>query len=98
MERLRTDRNDTGLSIETLAKELNLPQTVIKQRMSFWVHKMVIREGRAFAANKGPQLRRMNSFENENETVMYYPVKEYHGLTNTEDDILYDETDEMIMR
>jgi|JI61114C2RNA_FD_contig_31_7870471_length_2670_multi_4_in_0_out_0_3 hypothetical protein len=29
---------------------------------------------------------------------MYYPVKEYHGLTNTEDDILYDETDEMIMK
>jgi hypothetical protein len=64
--------------------------------MTFWVHKMVIRESRVFM-NRGLQLRRMNSYENENETVYYHPVKEYCKLA-TEDDILYDETDEMILK
>lgn len=80
---------ESGVSIETLSKELNLPPNVIKQRMSFWIHKEVIRESKTFT--KG--LRRMNSFENENESVSYHPVKVYNGKTTAEDDILYDETD-----
>jgi DNA-binding Lrp family transcriptional regulator len=56
-------KDNAGLSIEALSKELNLSQTIVKQRMTFWVHKMVIRESRVFI-NKGLQLRRMNSYEN----------------------------------
>ena len=53
-----------GISSEELSTDLNLPQNLIKQKMSFWVHKGVIKETRG--QNKqslGPSLRRINSFE-----------------------------------
>lgn len=50
-----------GVSSEQLSSELNLPQNAIKQKMSFWVHKGVIRENRL--PKQGMSLKRINSFE-----------------------------------
>jgi hypothetical protein len=50
-----------GVSSDDLSNHLNLPQNIVKQKMSFWIHKGVVKETRM--PKQGLSLRRMNSFE-----------------------------------
>eukprot|EP00919_Chromeraceae_sp_WS-2016_P041596 GHVR01099116.1.p1 GENE.GHVR01099116.1~~GHVR01099116.1.p1 ORF type:complete len:114 (-),score=11.61 GHVR01099116.1:213-554(-) len=64
-----------GVSSEELSRKLHISPTILKQKMSFWVHKAVIKEVRM--PKVGFSLRRLNSMD-DGEVVYYKPVKEYH--------------------
>ena len=55
----RIKNKSMGVSSEELAGWLNLPQNFIKQKMSFWVHKGVVKETKM--AKQGLSLKRLNS-------------------------------------
>lgn len=64
-----------GISSEELSHELQIPQTLVKQKMSYWVHKGVVKETRV--AKHGLSLRRMASAIEDSEVIYYKPVKIY---------------------
>ena len=67
-----------GISSEELSLELQLPQNIIKQKMSFWVHKGVVKETRlARQGSMGLSLRRMASSIEDAENIYYKPVNRY---------------------
>jgi predicted ArsR family transcriptional regulator len=49
-----------GVSSEEISHELQLAPNVVKQKMSFWVHKGVVKENRQ--QRNALSLRRLNSF------------------------------------
>jgi len=74
-DRIKDHRN--GVSSEELSTELQIPQNIVKQKMSFWVHKGVVKEYRQ--ARTAVSLRRINSFE-DGEVVYYRPVSVYENV------------------
>ena len=72
---------DNGVSSEVLSTELQIAPNVVKQKMSFWVHKGVVKEIRM--PRNIASLRRMNSFE-DGEVVHYKPVVIYENVVGEE--------------
>ena len=76
-------RKGEGLSIETLASELGCSTNYIKQIMTFWVHKGVVK-----TSNSVPGLKRGLSYGFSNSekidtqdytSIQYFPVKIYEA-------------------
>lgn len=72
-----------GVSSEELCSLLQIPQNVVKQKMSFWVHKGVVKEHRGL--KNSLSLKRMNSME-DGELVYYKPVKQYEQVAREDVD------------
>ena len=70
------------VSSEALSNDLQMAPKVVKQKMSFWVHKGVVKEARAPRGGV-PSLRRMNSFE-DGEVVYYKPVTVFENVVGEE--------------
>lgn len=73
-----------GVTSEELSNELQIPQILVKQKMSFWVHKGVVKETRV--AKHGLSLRRMTSAIEDAEVIYYKPVKIYENIVKDEID------------
>lgn len=57
-QKIKDNRN--GISSEELSNELKIPHNVLKQKMSFWVHKGVLKESRM--TKNAASIRRLYSF------------------------------------
>lgn len=78
-------KDNQEVSSEYLAKELDIPQSAVKQKMSFWVHQKVIKEHKQLSRinrENSTSLRKMTSDQNllnlnndENEATFYYISK-----------------------
>jgi anaphase-promoting complex subunit 2 len=79
--------NPLGLSSEALGKELGLPVSYIKQKMSFWVYKGVVRESKATSQpHYSLALRRqLSSTEVDSEMVHYSVVGHYEEAADSQD-------------
>jgi hypothetical protein len=66
-----------------LSSELKVAHNVLKQKMSFWVHKGVLKETRH--TRNAASIRRLNSLE-DGETVFYKPVAVYENTIKDEID------------
>lgn len=96
-------KENQGVSSEYLAKELDIPQSAIKQKMSFWVHQKVIREHKQLAKlnrESSSSLRKMTSDKNllnlnneENEATIYYINKTIDLEAAERDNIGLDDVD-----
>ena len=64
-----------GVSSEELSSELHISQNIVKQKMSFWVHKGVVKETRV--AKQGLSLRKMASTLEDGEVIYYKPLTKY---------------------
>ena len=83
---------EMGMSSEELSNWLGISQGMIKQKMSFWVHKGVVKENRL--PRQGLSLKRITSFE-DGEVVYYKPVDEYQQVASDEID---DDIDNLILK
>jgi hypothetical protein len=63
---------------------LKVAHNVLKQKMSFWVHKGVLKESRL--ARNAASLRRLNSLVEDGEVVYYKPVAVYENTIKDEID------------
>jgi hypothetical protein len=84
--------SQNGISSEELSGKLQVAPNVIKQKMSFWVHKGVIKEIRQ--PKVGLSLKKLNSIEDV-EVVYYKPVEEYVSVPRDE---MEDDVDEFISK
>ena len=75
-----------GISSEELSNELQIPQNIVKQKMSFWVHKGVIKENRPVKQGASLSLRRMASTLEDSELIFYKPVSKYENIAKEEID------------
>ena len=84
-----------GVSSEELSNELQIPQNLVKQKMSFWVHKGVVKETRH--AKHGMSLRRVNSFEDA-QNIYYKPVSVFENEEKIRDEDLDDDFDNTLVK
>lgn len=75
---------NNGITSEELSNELQIPQNLVKQKMSFWVHKGVVKETRT--GKHGLSLRRMPSTIEDSEVIFYKPIKVYENMIKDEMD------------
>ena len=76
-----------GISSEELSNELQIPLNIVKQKMSFWVHKGVVKEARINKqGSMGLSLRRMASTIEDIENIYYKPVSKYENIPKEEID------------
>lgn len=81
-EKIKDPKN--GVSSEQLSNYLQISQNVVKQKMSFWVHKGVVKETR-MPRMGNLSLRRMNSFQ-DSELIYYKAVNKYENIIKDEID------------
>ncbi len=76
-------KDNQAVSSEYLAKELEIPQSAVKQKMSFWIHKKVVREHKQLSKlnrENSTSIRKMTTEKNllnlnnddENEVTFYH--------------------------
>lgn len=67
-----------GVSSEFLAKEMKIPQQIVKQKMQFWIHKGVILEEKKNMSSKMfNQSNYFGEIPNENEASFYKTLNSY---------------------
>ena len=75
-----------GVSSEELSNKLKISQNIVKQKMSYWVHKGVVKEIRSNKNVTGTSLKRMVSLTEDGEVVHYKPVSKYENIARDEID------------
>ncbi len=83
-----------GVALDFLASELKMPETTIRQLMSFWVHKGVVQEKKSQTSG-GNSVKKNATFagyfaggdQPETTAIYYVPVKVYDGSQSEDLDI-----------
>eukprot|EP00828_Plagiopyla_frontata_P005898 TRINITY_DN12479_c0_g1_i1.p2 TRINITY_DN12479_c0_g1~~TRINITY_DN12479_c0_g1_i1.p2 ORF type:complete len:213 (+),score=31.91 TRINITY_DN12479_c0_g1_i1:1168-1806(+) len=75
-----------GVSSLYLSKELKMNHNQVKQKMTFWTHKNVIKEEKD--KNKRKNLANYNY---EMEEIIYYAVKNYQKSHNDDENVLFEQ-------
>lgn len=87
-----------GVSSEFLAKEMKIPQQIVKQKMQFWIHKGVILEEKKNMSSKMfNQSNYFGEIPNENEASFYKTLNSYkfkEQMDESENYVPYEQDDE----
>eukprot|EP01017_Pseudomicrothorax_dubius_P034038 TRINITY_DN461_c0_g1_i5.p1 TRINITY_DN461_c0_g1~~TRINITY_DN461_c0_g1_i5.p1 ORF type:complete len:816 (-),score=203.93 TRINITY_DN461_c0_g1_i5:80-2527(-) len=95
-------RSGTEITPEVLSKELGIPPNIVKQKMSYWVYKGVIKEVKKNVASL-PMIRKSFSKENpfmmeantDSNIIVYVPIDVYEGNASENlDEEMNDENDD----